>query len=105
MSNQIEVRDLCTKFPLLKMSVHILLFGVFAFLLLAPVWARAQLDLPPLNTPTPQPEIYYNGYTPTSTTPAQKQGDLDRNARYGPPYYNDGGGEDGVDDYRVSKDF
>ena len=65
--------------------------------------ARAQLDLPPLNTPTPHPEIYYNGYTPSSTTPAQQQGDLDRNARYGPPYYNEGGGDDNVDDYRVGR--
>lgn len=61
--------------------------------------AHAQLELPPL--PTPRPEIYYNGYT-ASTTPAQALGDLDRDQRFGPPYGDDANGEDGSDDFRVS---
>jgi len=65
--------------------------------------------------PTPQPEIFYNGYTPNvATTPAQLRADRDRSQRYGPPYTDDGGrggggdtgvgsssSDDGLDDFRV----
>lgn len=60
--------------------------------------AKAQLDLPPL--PSPQPEIYYNGYT--ATTPAQGIADRDRDQRFGPPYSELLSADDGSDDYRVS---
>lgn len=68
-----------------------------------------QLNLP---LPTPQPEIFYNGYTPNvATTPAQMRADRDRSQRYGPPYADEGGAgagaasgagtDDGLDDFRV----
>lgn len=60
---------------------------------------------PQLNLPTPQPEVFYNGYTPNvATTPAQLRADRDRDQRYGPPYSDAGGGgntDDGLDDFRV----
>lgn len=65
-----------------------------------------QLNLP---LPTPQPEIFYNGYTPNvATTPAQLRADRDRSQRYGPPYADErgageaaAGSDDGLDDFRV----
>ncbi|XP_034471564.1 angiotensin-converting enzyme [Drosophila innubila] len=74
---------------------------------------------PQLNLPTPQPEIFYNGYTPNvATTPAQLRADRDRSQRYGPPYADDGGGggggdtgvgssssDDGLDDFRYGQTY
>lgn len=81
------------------------------FLLLCLMWchynpakakaqAKAQLDLPPLTNPSPQPEIFYNGYT--VTTPAQALADVNRAQRFGPPYSEDQNNDDGSDDFRVS---
>eukprot|EP00099_Drosophila_melanogaster_P000803 NP_001033904.1 Ance-3, isoform B [Drosophila melanogaster] len=62
---------------------------------------------PQLNLPTPQPEVFYNGYTPNvATTPAQLRADRDRDQRYGPPYSDAGGGgntDDGLDDFRFGQ--
>ncbi|KAH8273874.1 hypothetical protein KR044_002450 [Drosophila immigrans] len=72
---------------------------------------------PQLQLPTPQPEIFYNGYTPNvATTPAQLRADRDRSQRYGPPYADDGGGgggigssgsssDDGLDDFRYGQTY
>jgi len=63
------------------------------------------LASPQLNLPTPQPEVFYNGYTPNvATTPAQLRADRDRDQRYGPPYSDQGrtgNTDDGLDDFRV----
>jgi len=63
------------------------------------------LASPQLNLPTPQPEVFYNGYTPNvATTPAQLRADRDRDQRYGPPYSDQGRSgntDDGLDDFRV----
>ncbi|EDV58611.2 uncharacterized protein Dere_GG23898 [Drosophila erecta] len=62
---------------------------------------------PQLNLPTPQPEVFYNGYTPNvATTPAQLRADRDRDQRYGPPYSDAGRGggiDDGLDDFRFGQ--
>ncbi|KRF98313.1 uncharacterized protein Dwil_GK27248 [Drosophila willistoni] len=67
---------------------------------------------PQLNLPTPQPEVFYNGYTPNvATTPAQVRADRDRDQRYGPPYADEGGGgaggnsDDGLDDFRYGQTY
>ncbi|XP_017002897.2 angiotensin-converting enzyme [Drosophila takahashii] len=65
-------------------------------------WANPQLNLP-----TPQPEVFYNGYTPNvATTPAQLRADRDRDQRYGPPYSDagrSGNTDDGLDDFRYGQ--
>uniref|UniRef100_A0A6P4FWL6 Angiotensin-converting enzyme n=1 Tax=Drosophila rhopaloa TaxID=1041015 RepID=A0A6P4FWL6_DRORH len=62
---------------------------------------------PQLNLPTPQPEVFYNGYTPNvATTPAQLRADRDRDQRYGPPYSDEGRAgntDDGLDDFRYGQ--
>lgn len=76
--------------------------SVLTWLCLGLALSRAD---PQLNLPTPQPEVFYNGYTPNvATTPAQLRADRDRDQRYGPPYADAGGGgntDDGLDDFRV----
>ncbi|BFF94124.1 angiotensin-converting enzyme [Drosophila madeirensis] len=78
------------------------------WLCLGLAWASPQLNLP-----TPQPEIFYNGYTPNvATTPAQLRADRNRDQRYGPPYADEGGGggsagnaDDGSDDFRYGQTY
>lgn len=78
------------------------------FIICSTLWSLSRAN-PQLNLPTPQPEIFYNGYTPNvATTPAQLRADRDRSQRFGPPYTDDGAGgsgtnsDDGLDDFRVS---
>lgn len=78
------------------------------FIICSTLWSMGHAN-PQLNLPTPQPEIFYNGYTPNvATTPAQLIADRDRSQRYGPPYSETGDGssgsssDDGLDDFRVS---
>ncbi|EDW03231.1 angiotensin-converting enzyme [Drosophila grimshawi] len=75
------------------------------------IWGLVYAN-PQLNLPTPQPEIFYNGYTPNvATTPSQLKADRDRSQRYGPPYSGDGGrsgsgsSDDGFDDFRYGQTY
>ncbi|XP_020810370.1 angiotensin-converting enzyme [Drosophila serrata] len=80
--------------------------SVLTWLCLALSLTLSQCD-PQLNLPTPQPEVFYNGYTPNvATTPAQLRADRDRDQRYGPPYSDAGGGgntNDALDDFRYGQ--
>ncbi|KAH8279897.1 hypothetical protein KR054_010281 [Drosophila jambulina] len=80
--------------------------SVLTWLCLGLSLALGQAD-PQLNLPTPQPEVFYNGYTPNvATTPAQLRADRDRDQRYGPPYADAGGGgntNDALDDFRYGQ--
>ncbi|XP_017858946.1 PREDICTED: angiotensin-converting enzyme [Drosophila arizonae] len=78
------------------------------FIICSTLWSTG-LANPQLNLPTPQPEIFYNGYTPNvATTPAQLRADRDRSQRYGPPYAENEGGtsiDDGLDDFRYGQTY
>ncbi|KAH8393573.1 hypothetical protein KR200_005006 [Drosophila serrata] len=80
--------------------------SVLTWLCLGLSLTLSQCD-PQLNLPTPQPEVFYNGYTPNvATTPAQLRADRDRDQRYGPPYSDAGGGgntNDALDDFRYGQ--
>ncbi|EDW57559.1 angiotensin-converting enzyme [Drosophila virilis] len=81
------------------------------FIICSTLWSLTRAS-PQLNLPTPQPEIFYNGYTPNvATTPAQLRADRDRSQRFGPPYTDDGAGgsgsnsDDGLDDFRYGQTY